>query len=92
MFARAPQLLVLDDVPSSLDVETEQLLWQRLFEARSNVAAIVVSHRHAALARADRVIVMDHGRVVAVGKASDLAQTSETFQAIWEGALTATDG
>jgi ATP-binding cassette subfamily B protein len=92
MFARAPQLLILDDVSSSLDVETEQLLWQRLFEARSNVAALVVSHRHAALARADRVIVMDHGRVVAVGKASDLAQTSETFQAIWEGALTATDG
>jgi ATP-binding cassette subfamily B protein len=92
MFARTPQLLVLDDVSSSLDVETEQLLWQRLFEARSDVAALVVSHRHAALSRADRVIVMDRGRVVAVGKASELARTSETFQAIWEGALTATGG
>lgn len=92
MFARTPQLLVLDDVSSSLDVETEHLLWQRLFEARSDVAALVVSHRHAALSRADRVIVMDRGRVVAVGKASELARTSETFQAIWEGALTATGG
>lgn len=92
MFARTPQLLVLDDVSSSLDVETEHLLWQRLFEARSDVAALVVSHRHAALSRADRVIVMDRGRVVAFGKASELARTSETFQAIWEGALTATGG
>jgi ABC-type multidrug transport system fused ATPase/permease subunit len=49
----------------------------------------VVSHRHAALARADRVIVMEKGRIVAVGTAKELERTSETFQAIWEGALSA---
>ena len=57
MFARDPQLLVLDDVSSALDVETERLLWSRLFEARSEVATLVVSHRHTALSRADRIIV-----------------------------------
>ncbi|MEE8485609.1 MAG: ABC transporter ATP-binding protein [Acidimicrobiia bacterium] len=87
MFTRAPQLLVLDDVSSALDVETEQTLWRRLFEARSDVAALVVSHRHSALARADRVIVMEKGRVVAVGTAEELAETSEAFQAIWEGVV-----
>lgn len=87
MFARAPQLLVLDDVSSALDVETEQTLWRRLFEARSDVAALVVSHRRSALARADRVIVMENGRVVAVGAAKELAKTSEPFQAIWEGVV-----
>lgn len=87
MFTRAPQLLVLDDVSSALDVETEQLLWRRLFEARSDVAALVVSHRHAALWRADRVIVMERGRVAAVGTAEELAATSSTFRSIWEGAL-----
>lgn len=86
MFARLPQLLVLDDVSSALDVHTEQLLWKRLFEARSDVAALVVSHRHSALVRADRVIVMENGRVVAVGTASELAKTSETFRSIWDGA------
>ena len=89
MFTRVPQLLVLDDVSSALDVETEQLLWSRLFEARANVAALVVSHRHAALGQADRVVVMEDGRVVAVGTAKDLATSSETFSAIWEGALSA---
>jgi len=89
MFTRSPQLLVLDDVSSALDVETEQLLWSRLFEARSDVAALVVSHRHAALGRADRVIVMERGEIVAVGTAKDLAESSETFQSIWQGALAA---
>ena len=88
MLARSPQLLVLDDVSSALDVETERTLWTRLFDARTDVAALVVSHRHTALARADRVIVMEGGAVVAVGKATELETTSETFRAIWEGSLT----
>lgn len=88
MLTRMPHLLVLDDVSSSLDVETEQTLWLRLYEAREGIATLIVSHRHAALAQADRVIVMDRGRVVAVGTARELAQTSDTFQAIWEGTLT----
>jgi ATP-binding cassette subfamily B protein len=87
MLTRESQLLVLDDVSSALDVETEQIMWTRLFNARRNVAALVVSHRHAALARADRVIVMHDGEVVATGTAEDLQQTSARFRAIWEGVL-----
>jgi len=87
MFARSPQLLVLDDVSSALDVETERTLWTRLFDVRTDVAALAVSHRHTALVRADRVIVMDGGAVVAVGKATELETTSEAFRAIWEGSL-----
>ena len=87
MLNRASQLLVLDDVSSALDVETEQQLWTRLFLARKDIAALVVSHRHAALARADEVIVMDRGRVVARGTARDLQESSPEFRAIWEGAL-----
>ncbi len=87
MFTRRPQLLVLDDVSSALDVETEKLLWQRLFAARSDVATLVVSHRQAAMARADRIIVMENGRVAATGTAAALQKTSATFRAIWEGTV-----
>ncbi|MGI9642848.1 MAG: ABC transporter ATP-binding protein [Acidimicrobiia bacterium] len=89
MLTRESQLLVLDDVSSALDVETEQIMWTRLFNARQDVAALVVSHRHAALARADRVIVMDDGEVVATGTAAELQANSPMFGAIWEGALSA---
>jgi ATP-binding cassette subfamily B protein len=92
MLARMPQLLLLDDVSSALDVETEQTLWRRLFEARDGIATLVVSHRHAALARADRVIVMENGKITAVGTAKELEQTSETFRSIWEGAQSASPG
>lgn len=91
MLNRRSQLLVLDDVSSALDVQTEQLLWKRLFNARADIAALVVSHRHAALAEADRVIVMEGGRVVATGPAAELREHSPAFQAIWEGALGATN-
>lgn len=89
MLTRDPQLLVLDDVSSALDVETEQILWTRLFNARKHVAALVVSHRHTALSRADRVIVMEEGRVVGVGTASELEASSPVFRAIWDGAESA---
>ena len=85
MLARDTHLLVLDDVSSALDVETEMELWERLFDVRSDVTALVVSHRTTALARADRIIVMDEGRVVATGTARKLEGTSAAFRAIWEG-------
>jgi len=66
---RRPELLVIDDLSSALDVETEARLWRQLLdpegEAGAGAAALlVVSHRPAVLARADQVIVLDGGRVV----------------------------
>jgi len=57
---RGPDLLVLDDVSSALDVETERLLWDRLL-ADPNRTLLVVSNRPATIARADKVIRLDHG-------------------------------
>ena len=83
MFVRRPDLLVFDDVSSALDVETERILWERLFRDRSGVTSLVVSHRHPALQRADQIVVMERGRVAAVGRLEDLLVTSPEFQALW---------
>lgn len=61
-----PALLVLDDLSSALDARTERALWDRLREATA-CTCLVVSHRAAALERADQVVLLDAGRVVAVG-------------------------
>jgi ATP-binding cassette, subfamily B, bacterial len=63
---RRPELLVIDDLSSALDVQTEARLWQQLFddERTHDTAILVVSHRPAVLARADRVVVLAQGRVV----------------------------
>lgn len=60
---RRPQLLVVDDLSSALDVETETRLWERL-AAQPDRTVLLVTHRPAVLAAADEVIVLEHGRRV----------------------------
>jgi ATP-binding cassette subfamily B protein len=83
MLVRRPQLLVFDDISSALDVETEALLWDRLFTGDGAATALVVSHRRPALMRADRIVVLDAGRVAAVGTAEELRAGSAAFRELW---------
>jgi ATP-binding cassette subfamily B protein len=80
MFVREPELLVLDDISSALDVETEQILWQRLFDEDDHHTCLVVSHRRAVLERADQILVMENGRLTARGTLAELLETSEDMQ------------
>jgi ATP-binding cassette subfamily B protein len=59
----APELVVLDDLSSAVDVETELALWDNL--AASGMTVIAVSHRAVAFARADHVLRLERGRLVA---------------------------
>ena len=83
MFVRHPELYVFDDLSSALDVETEKILWERLFADVDVATSLVVSHRRPALRRADQIIVMDEGRVESVGTLGDLLATSEELQRLW---------
>lgn len=87
MFVREAELLVLDDLSSALDAETEAELWGRLFGRARDATYLVVSHRPAALRRADQILVMDEGRVVARGTLPELLASSPEMQRLWHGEL-----
>jgi ATP-binding cassette, subfamily B, bacterial len=77
MFIRQPELLIFDDLSSALDVETELTLWSRIFTNRTEEnswtpTCLVVSHRPSVLRRADQIIVMKAGRVVAQGQFEEI--------------------
>lgn len=81
---RAPELLVLDDLSSALDVETERRLWAGLFDRRE-ATCLVASHRRAALRRADRIIVLENGRAIDTGTLDELLPRCRELQRLWDG-------
>lgn len=85
MLVRQPELLVIDDLSSALDVETERQLWDRLF-TQEGITCLAVSHRRIALQRADQIIVMEDGRIAARGTLEELLASSTEMRQLWNAA------
>ncbi len=78
--AAAPAVLVLDDPLSALDVDTEALVEAALRSVLAHTTALIVAHRPSTVALADRVALLEDGRVTAVGTHNELMATSEHYR------------
>lgn len=78
--AAKPAVLVLDDPLSALDVDTEALVEDALRHVLADTTALVVAHRPSTVALADRVALLEGGRITAVGAHSELLRTSEHYR------------
>jgi ATP-binding cassette, subfamily B, bacterial len=78
--AAKPAILVLDDPLSALDVATEALVEEALRNVLKNTTALIVAHRPSTVQLADKVALMQDGKVVAVGKHSELLVTNEHYR------------
>jgi len=83
MLVREPELFVVDDLSSALDVETEALLWKRILGL--GTTCLVTSHRREVLERADQVLFLQEGRIAAWGTLQELLASNEEMKRLYAG-------
>ncbi len=74
VFLKNPPILILDEATSALDLESEQLIQVALDELARDRTTLIVAHRLSTITHADRIVLIEHGRIVEIGKHEELME------------------
>jgi ATP-binding cassette subfamily B protein len=81
---RDPRILILDEATSSLDSISEELIQSALKQIMKNRTSLVIAHRLSTILAADKILVLDHGRLVQQGTHQDLLDQVGLYQNLYE--------
>jgi ABC-type multidrug transport system fused ATPase/permease subunit len=81
---RKPDLLVLDEATNAVDTATEMAIHSTISALAGQTTILIIAHRTSTLMRADRVLVMDDGRIVEDGRPSQMSSAAALLAGIGE--------
>jgi subfamily B ATP-binding cassette protein MsbA len=87
IFLKEPEILILDEATSSLDTESEALVEEALETVMQGRTTLIIAHRLKTVQRADRVLVIDDGRILEQGTHSDLVAEGGMYARLYRGQL-----
>jgi subfamily B ATP-binding cassette protein MsbA len=85
VFLKNPAIVILDEATSSLDSESERLVEQAMEELLQGRSTLIIAHRLSTVQRADRVVVIDRGRLVEEGRHSELVAAEGVYSRLYRG-------
>ncbi|PYR62285.1 MAG: ABC transporter ATP-binding protein [Acidobacteria bacterium] len=77
-------ILILDEPTSSLDAISEEIVFNALHRLRAGRTTIVIAHRLSTIRDADRILVLDRGRVIASGRHEEILRSSDLYRRMWQ--------
>ena len=79
-----PPILIFDEATSALDTESERKVQDAIDEATKNRTVLLVAHRLSTILKADKIVVLEAGKIVGVGSHEELLQTNERYQTLYK--------
>lgn len=79
-----PSILILDEATSSIDSESEELIQKATTTLTKNRTSIVIAHRLATIQNADKIIVLDHGKVIEQGNHQELLKKEGLYRELYD--------
>ncbi len=83
LYKDAP-ILILDEATSALDNESERAVQEALYRLKSGRTTIIIAHRLSTIEHADRIVVMQEGQIIEIGKHADLMQAQGTYASLFK--------